>query len=354
MDITVTGLLLNCVPNLPKLLKTALLSSIGQSENSNHQDALTETIVVAARPVLQTPAPIKKAQNVFNTDHGVFGRMWISKYTIPGPSKAVSGKESLDVRGAVELGITTLQSSHNMRTPQSCPCPISEQREVETEWTAYRKGVSHIATLPKNPQAELYREMMKDVPPNGPTAAKAEHWIGAPPVYVCVGWEGMQDEVEVFARKVYVGNKGGAGRVVFDGYEGMPHCFAMFPWNRVGWKAMRSWAGFCKVVVDLNSRWGDMELVEKGGERAGPSHGDNDIRTRLTDPLWKGVATWMSSKTMAVKTVKVEDLGLTNAGSGYRILPLADEEVGQRLHWAMKWRVELEEKMLEQYSSTHA
>ena len=163
MDITVSGLLQNCVPNVPKLVRTILLSSVGQSENSNHQDALTETIVVAARPVLQTPAPIKRAQDVFNTDHGVFGRMWVSKYTIPGASNHPPAKESLDVRSAVELAIVTLQPS------QSNPCPIPEQREVETEWTAYRKGVSHITTLPKISPAELYREMMKEVSPNGPT-----------------------------------------------------------------------------------------------------------------------------------------------------------------------------------------
>lgn len=546
MDTTISGLLQSCVPNVPKLVKTILLSSTGQSENSKYQDALTETIVVAARPVLQTPAPIKRAQDVFNTDRGVFGRMWISKYMIPGASSYPTAKESLDVRSAVELGIMTLQPS------QSNPCPIPEQREVETEWTAYRKGVSHIATLPSISQAALYQEMMKEVSPSGPTilyfhggahclmdpathrwttstlaqhssgrilsvryrlspqnifpaalldalvaylsllspppnsyhsavpssqivlagdssgaglaaslllllltlskqplpitfngeaitiasppcaglaltspwldvsrclpschsntrwdiiapppfspfaddellperaspdfpaddiwptsppraetycaahmvahplvsplAAKAEHWAGAPPVYLCVGWEGMQDEVEVFARKVHMGNQGGNGRVVCDGYEGMPHCFGMFPWNRAGWKAMRNWAGFCRAVVHLDGEKSYIERDEKWREHTETEDGERGIKARLTNPSWNGVATWTSSKTMTVKTVKLEDLGLTSIGSGYiREISLTDEEVDRRLQRAMRWRVKLERKMVEEYKTT--
>ncbi|CAG8981360.1 hypothetical protein HYALB_00012958 [Hymenoscyphus albidus] len=78
-----------------------------------------------------------------------------------------------------------------------------------------------------------------------PLAAKSKLWKGAPPLYLCVGWESMQDEGEVFARRFHE-----AGSVVyFRGYVGMPHCFGMVPWNWMGRKAMREWGEFCKSVV---------------------------------------------------------------------------------------------------------
>ncbi|CAG8960433.1 hypothetical protein HYFRA_00008152 [Hymenoscyphus fraxineus] len=78
-----------------------------------------------------------------------------------------------------------------------------------------------------------------------PLAAKSKLWKGAPPLYLCVGWESMQDEGEVFARRFHE-----AGSVVyFRGYVGMPHCFGMVPWNWMGRKAMRDWGEFCKSVV---------------------------------------------------------------------------------------------------------
>lgn len=443
MDIYAVSLLCNGLLNLPKLVETILLSSIGRSENSKHQDALTEILTVAARAVLRTPAALKRSQDALNTDYGVFGRIWLSRYTIPRSSTVATGTSSHDVQSAVELGTTLLQPSHDdTQAPRSCPCPIPGQRAVETEWTAYRKNVSHIATLPKLSERDLYHAMMSDISPDSPTilyfhggahllmdpathrwttsslaqhsrgrvlsvryrlspqntfpaslidaltaylallspppnafhspvppshlilaaslllllltlskqstpiffhdthitipsppcaglaltspwldtsrclpschensrwdiiapppfspsanedslperaspdfptdeiwpaspprvetycvakmvshplvspiAAKARDWDGAPPLYVCVGWEGVSDEAEIFARKVYMGNTKRAGaKVVFDGYQGMPHCFAMVPWNRAGRTAMRNWAGFCRVVVEL-------------------------------------------------------------------------------------------------------
>ena len=56
-----------------------------------------------------------------------------------------------------------------------------------------------------------------------PLAASKEMWMGAPPVWVGVGWEGMQDEAEVFCRKVFGGSE--VNVVLFEGFEGMPHCF---------------------------------------------------------------------------------------------------------------------------------
>jgi acetyl esterase/lipase len=543
MDITAVGLSYNFLPNLPKLAKTILLSPIGQSQNSEHQDTLTEMIVVAARPVLRTPAPIKRSQDAINADYGVFGRIWISKYTVPEHPNARTQSLGLDVRDAVELGITSLQPLHNPQWSGSCPCQIPEQRGVETEWTGYRNNVSHVATLPKISERELYHEMMKEVSPNGPTilyfhggahclmdpathrwttsalaqhsggrvfsvryrlspqnifpaalidalvaylallapppnafhspvppsqiiiagdssgagiaaslllllltlqkravkvsfhdkevaipsppcaglalsspwldvsrclpschenmrwdtiaappfspfvdddgevmplperaspdfpadevwpasppraetycvahmvshplvsplAAEARYWEGAPSLYVCVGWEGMQDEAEVFARTVHRGinNSNGNARVVFDGYEGMPHCFAMVPWNWAGRRALRNWASFCRVVVELASG------LENGRENA--VHEEAVIRARLKDPSWRHIATWTSSKTRKVEELKIEDLGMTGVGSGYtREVQLTDGEVKKRLQRAMKWRVRLEDRM---------
>lgn len=78
-----------------------------------------------------------------------------------------------------------------------------------------------------------------------PLAARSELWDGAPPVYITVGWEGMQDETEVFARRVYAAG----AAVVFKGLEGMPHCAAMSPWNKAGQHAFEGWGQFCRQAV---------------------------------------------------------------------------------------------------------
>lgn len=92
------------------------------------------------------------------------------------------------------------------------------------------------------PRVETYCEArMVSHPLVSPLAAGSEDWRGAPPVHITVGWEAMQDEAEVFARRLHASGVA----VDFEGYVGMPHCFAMVPWNAQGRLALKNWAIFC-------------------------------------------------------------------------------------------------------------
>ena len=121
----------------------------------------------------------------------------------------------------------------------------------------------------------------------------------------------MQDETEVFARRVYAAG----GTIVFDGYEGMPHCFSMVPWNRAGRTAFGNWAAFCRQAVSRN-----------GVER-------------------RDFAIW-TDKHGAVKEVKLMTLGMRENGDGSaRDFDLDDEMVEKMMAEQKEWRVKLERKL---------
>ena len=176
------------------------------------------------------------------------------------------------------------------------------------------------------PRAETYCDArMCGHPVVSPLAASAELWRGTLAVYVHVGWEGMQDEAEVVARRVH----DGGGRVVFEGFEGMPHCFGVMPWNWAGERAMRNWGRFCRLAVH----------GKNGGER-------DEMWERMYSDQWKDEATWTSSKTGEARRVKIGDLGMTNVGCGhFRNVSLTDEEVARRMKEGVSWRMRIEEQM---------
>ncbi len=98
------------------------------------------------------------------------------------------------------------------------------------------------------PRIDLYVNATALIHPLvSPLAVKAEDWRGAPPVYMCTGNEALEDEIAIVARRMH-----GAGvEVVFDGYEGMPHCFGMiFPQHAAGKECMGSWGRFIKDAVE--------------------------------------------------------------------------------------------------------
>lgn len=125
----------------------------------------------------------------------------------------------------------------------------------------------------------------------------------------------MQDETEAFARKVYAAS----GTVIFDGYEGMPHCFSMVPWNKAGRTALRNWAAFCKQVAS-----------ENGIDR-------------------RDIATW-TDKHGVVKEVKLMSLGMRENGNGcVRDFDLNDETVEKLMAKQKEWREKLERKLKDTY-----
>jgi acetyl esterase/lipase len=79
------------------------------------------------------------------------------------------------------------------------------------------------------------------------TLMMAQSWAGAPPVYMCTGWELLSDEDKFMASKMQADGV----TVVFEEYEAMPHCFAMIFTELEGSEhAFRSWSSFISDVVE--------------------------------------------------------------------------------------------------------
>lgn len=118
----------------------------------------------------------------------------------------------------------------------------------------------------KPPRADIFcRASTMTHPLCSPLAATSEMWKGAPPVFICTGNEGLEDEDVVLARRLYQ-----AGVAVeFAGYEGQPHCFGMlFPTSLAGSDCISRWAAFIKKAVEGTAERSDEGrwLVAKSSE----------------------------------------------------------------------------------------
>ena len=124
----------------------------------------------------------------------------------------------------------------------------------------------------------------------------------------------MQDEAEVFARRLHA-----AGVTVeFDGFEGMPHCFAIIPWNRPGRVAFEGQAAFCRRAVTVGVQ-------------------------RTDKAFW-------TDKGMTRKQVRFDDLGMDREGKGHeREVELDDRTVDELMRMQREWRVKLEQEMREKW-----
>jgi acetyl esterase/lipase len=72
-------------------------------------------------------------------------------------------------------------------------------------------------------------------------------WEGAPPMYMCTGWEILALEDKYLARKLHEDGV----KLVFDEYEAMPHCFALILGKAPnGIKCFERWSGFIRQAVE--------------------------------------------------------------------------------------------------------
>lgn len=71
-------------------------------------------------------------------------------------------------------------------------------------------------------------------------------WTGCPPVYMCTGWEVLSVEDAFFAEKLHTSGV----PIVFEEYEGMPHCFGLTLQGNGTNKCLKSWANFIRAAVD--------------------------------------------------------------------------------------------------------
>lgn len=75
----------------------------------------------------------------------------------------------------------------------------------------------------------------------------AKSWKGAPPIYICTGWEILAHEGKYLAKKL----ESEGVRVAFEEYEAMPHCFALLlPGTPTTKRCYDGWAAFIRSVVD--------------------------------------------------------------------------------------------------------
>ena len=97
------------------------------------------------------------------------------------------------------------------------------------------------------PRAEIFCNASMMVHPlTSPLSASPELWKGMPPTFMCLGNEGLEDEITVLARRMHQAG----GVVEFAGYEGMPHCFAMIFVNTpMARDCFERWARFCSNVA---------------------------------------------------------------------------------------------------------
>lgn len=74
----------------------------------------------------------------------------------------------------------------------------------------------------------------------------SQSWKGAPPMYICTGWEILALEDKYLARRL----DGEGVTLVFEEYEAMPHCFAMIlDKTPNAARCFEGWAGFIRQAV---------------------------------------------------------------------------------------------------------
>lgn len=131
------------------------------------------------------------------------------------------------------------------------------------------------------PRADLYCSgTMLCHPLVSPLAATVEHWRGAPSAYFCIGEEMLLDEANVVASRVAAAQsldaqdgkiRKGVG-MVYEGYEAMPHVFAMLlTGTKVSERCLAGWGGFINNVVrnggvgETRAVWISMPGLEEEG-----------------------------------------------------------------------------------------
>ena len=164
MDISLLGLARSIVPQILSIIWVATLALLGLCPVALIQGSTNAIVAAAARPAFNRPAALLKSQIRFNKDWGIWGRLWIAKYTIPKPESEVRGLGTIvGVREALKAAIDELGDGGDTT------CLLADVVDVETEWTGYRHGVSPVAARPKVTEREQYQKMMEQVVPGSPT-----------------------------------------------------------------------------------------------------------------------------------------------------------------------------------------
>lgn len=120
-----------------------------------------------------------------------------------------------------------------------------------------------------------------------PVAAPAHVWHDAPPVFIVVGQESLQDDSIYLSRKVH---RAGA-TMSLERFEAMPHCFGLLiRGTAVSERCFRKWAEFCIDAVHARvPKTGSATYVDYSGKNTEARNlddigklSDEEVQTRLT------------------------------------------------------------------------
>jgi acetyl esterase/lipase len=148
------SLLLQAIPQIPLVLRTAVGHTLGWTEMSWKWDLKMELTVRVIQSIMRDPnrppRPMSETQTSSLGDSSVKGQMWISQYTTPKPAED-------DARQHVFAAIDALKEGDEDYTK-----PTLE--EVYAEWTGFRKDAGPYDVEPEGlNEVEKYKKMMEEV-----------------------------------------------------------------------------------------------------------------------------------------------------------------------------------------------
>ncbi|OAX81988.1 hypothetical protein ACJ72_03664 [Emergomyces africanus] len=115
------------------------------------------------------------------------------------------------------------------------------------------------------PRAEIYANAnILTHPFVSPLSGPKEIWKDAPPIFITVGEELIEDDGIYIAKKVH----DAGGTVILERFDGMPHCFAMiFTNSAAANRCFRGWADFCLDAVNGRvKRTGEALYIHRNGQ----------------------------------------------------------------------------------------
>jgi acetyl esterase/lipase len=148
------SLILQGIPQIPLILRTAVGHTLGWTDMSHKWDLRQEVVIRVLQSVIRDgngpKRSISESQRATLNDPGIKGNKWISKYTIPKPSED-------DVRQELFAAIDALKEGDEEYTK-----PTLE--DVSVEWTGYRKDCGPNDPEPKElSENEKYQRIMAEV-----------------------------------------------------------------------------------------------------------------------------------------------------------------------------------------------
>ena len=146
------------LPRVPLIGTTVLRNTLGFSAHSHHWDLWTELTVAVLRSFINTkePSSVCRLQAYSIQDKGIWGRIWVSKETLPRPPED-------DVRDRLIEAIEGLKRPDALGGGGGGSMDVPELSSVQAEWNGYREAATPESPRLSISESEQYLEMMKEV-----------------------------------------------------------------------------------------------------------------------------------------------------------------------------------------------